>query len=102
MGAVRMSAASWLEATMVIDQRGDAIAKEQFEASFHVVLTDVTKSHAIAARAAWSRFGKDSGHHAQLNFGGCIALATASEAGEALLFKGRCFVHTDVEPALKD
>ncbi len=90
---------------MVIDRRGDAVAKEkfeQFEASFHVVLTDVTKSHAIAARAAWGRFGKGSGHPAQLNFGDCIAYATAKEAGEALLFKGRDFVHTDIEPALKD
>jgi ribonuclease VapC len=41
-----------------------------------------------------------SGHKAGLNFGDCFAYALAKTAGEALLFKGNDFGHTDVTPAL--
>ncbi len=100
----RMSADNWLETAMVIDRRGDADAAARFDNILHEFNIEVAAftAEARAARVAWSRFGKGSGHPAQLNFGDCIAYATAKEAGEALLFKGRDFVHTDIEPALKD
>jgi ribonuclease VapC len=41
-----------------------------------------------------------SGHKAGLNFGDCFAYALAKTAGEALLFKGNDFGHTDITPAL--
>lgn len=39
---------------------------------------------------------------AALNFGDCIVYDVAKTENEPLLFKGSGFVHTDIEPALKD
>ena len=44
--------------------------------------------------------GKDSDHKAGLNLGDCFAYALSKSTGEALLFKGNDFGHTDVTPAL--
>ena len=43
-------------------------------------------------------FGKGN-HRASLNLGDCFAYALAKTTGEPLLFKGKDFTHTDVEPA---
>ncbi len=102
---VRMSAANMFEAAMVIDRKGDAKAREsflRFETTFDVAIDPLTRQHALLARDAWQRFGKGSGHPAQLNFGDCMAYALAKDRGEPLLFKGNDFSHTDIEPALKD
>lgn len=53
------------------------------------------------ARIAHARFGKGTGHPAQLNFGDCMSYALAKVTGEPLLFKGDDFAHTDVEPAYR-
>jgi ribonuclease VapC len=45
------------------------------------------------------RFGQGR-HRAGLNIGDCFANALAIEAGQALLFNGDDFSHTDVPPAL--
>ena len=58
-------------------------------------------SQAGLARSAWRIFGRGV-HPAKLNFGDCFAYALAKETREPLLFKGRDFAQTDVEPALKD
>lgn len=47
--------------------------------------------------AAYLRFGKGSGHPAQLNFGDCFSYAAAKREGVPLLFKGQDFAQTDVE-----
>lgn len=47
--------------------------------------------------AAYLRFGKGSGHPAQLNFGDCFSYAAAKRKGVPLLFKGQDFAQTDVE-----
>ena len=47
------------------------------------------------------RYGRGSGHPAQLNFGDCFAYALARSRNLPLLFKGDDFIHTDVVPALK-
>ena len=60
-----------------------------------------TEAHALRARQAWRDFGR-SRHKARLNFGDCIAYATAKEASAPLLFKGDDFPHTDIVPALRD
>ena len=49
---------------------------------------------------ASSSFREGSGHKAGLNFGDCFAYALAKSTGEALLFTGDDFAHTDVRPAL--
>ena len=53
-----------------------------------------------AARDAYSRFGRGTGHRAKLNMGDCFAYALAKSRGLPLLFKGDDFIHTDVAPAL--
>lgn len=53
----------------------------------------------VAVQAA-RRYGKGSGHSAQLNFGDCFSYATAKHADLPLLFVGDDFRHTDLTPAL--
>jgi ribonuclease VapC len=100
----RISAANWLEASLVVDRRGDPVARDAFETFFARTATEilpVTAETATRAREANIRFGR--GHHpAALNYGDCFAYATASLANEPLLFKGDDFPHTDIESALKD
>ena len=101
----RMSAASMLEAAMIVDRKGDEVARagfSAFEATFGIGIEDLTRQQAVLARDAWRLFGKGSGHRAQLNFGDCMAYALAKARGEPLLFKGDDFLHTDIEAALKD
>ena len=52
------------------------------------------------AFSAYRRFGKGSGHRAQLNLCDCAAYALAKSLDLPLLFKGNAFVHTDVRSAL--
>ena len=97
----RMSAVALLEATMVVEGKGGAAAGRQldlFLARAEIELAPVTPEQVEAARRGWRRFGKGN-HRAALNFGDCFAYALAKTTGEALLFKGDDFAHTDVEAA---
>ena len=97
----RMSAIALLEAAMVVESRGGAKAGHELDVLLEkaaVELVPVTSEHANAARRAWRRFGKGN-HRAALNFGDCFAYALAKTTGEPLLFKGKDFTHTDIEPA---
>ncbi len=51
------------------------------------------------AGAAYARYGRGR-HKAALNFGDCLAYATAAVAGDSLLFVGADLRHTDVPAAL--
>jgi len=99
----RISAVNWLEAAVVIDTSRDPVASRRFDelvqtAELHV--EPVTHDQARIARDAYRDFGTGSGHKAALNFGDCLAYALAKSTGEALLFKGDDFGHTDITPAL--
>ena len=48
---------------------------------------------------AVNRLGRGR-HGAGLNFGDCLAYATAAVAGDSLLFVGNDFRKTDIRPAL--
>ena len=48
-----------------------------------------------AAASAYDRFGRGK-HPASLNFGDCLAYATAATAGDSLLFVGNDFTKTDI------
>ena len=52
------------------------------------------------AHAANVRYGKGSGHAAQLNFGDLFAYALAKSRDIPLLFKGNDFAHTDIMSAV--
>jgi ribonuclease VapC len=99
----RISAANLLEAAIVIDGSRDPVASRRFDdlvREARLLVEPVTEEQASVARAAYRDYGKGSGHPAGLNFGDCFAYALARATGEPLLFKGRDFVHTDVEAAL--
>lgn len=98
----RMSVSNWLEATMVVDRRGNALAVnwlEDFMRQTQIELMPVSVSQATIARRAWRMFGRGI-HPARLNYGDCFAYALSNETGEPLLFKGNDFAQTDIEPAL--
>jgi ribonuclease VapC len=94
-----MSAASYLEAAIVIDAGRDPVSSAQLDRLLETVgmeLTPVTASQARIARQAYRDYGRGSGHPARLNLGDCFAYALAIETDEPLLYKGDDFGHTDV------
>ncbi len=99
----RISAANWLEAAAVIDASRDPVASRRFDELVQAAelrVEAVTHDQASIARDAYRDFGRGSGHKAGLNFGDCFAYALAKASGEALLFKGNDFSHTDITSAL--
>ncbi|MBB5074674.1 type II toxin-antitoxin system VapC family toxin [Nonomuraea endophytica] len=101
--SARMSAANWLEASIVADGRGDPVVRREFDeliAQADIVVEAVTLEQARIAREAYRDFGRGSGHPAKLNFGDCFAYALAKDTGEPLLYKGNDFSHTDLPSAL--
>ncbi len=101
---LRISAANYLEAAIVVDGRKDPVASREFDDLLRVAgveIAPVTEEHAKLARAAYRDFGRGSGHRAKLNFGDCFAYALAKATDEPLLFKGKDFRYTGVRSALK-
>ena len=98
----RMSAATFLEACIVVDCETRQPASRQLDTfirSVPIIIEPVTEEQAHIARQAYADFGK-ARHKAGLNFGDCFAYALARVTGEPLLFKGNDFRHTDVRSAL--
>jgi len=56
----------------------------------------ITTTDSQTALAAFSRYGKGTGHPAQLNLGDCFAYAVARNRRMPLLFKGDDFNKTDI------
>jgi ribonuclease VapC len=97
-----MSAASLLEAAMVIEHRKrDAGGRELdlFLYRSEIEIVPVDQNQVEIARDGWRRFGKGR-HPAALNYGDCFAYALAKSRELPLLFVGRDFAQTDIEPAL--
>ena len=97
----RMSVASLLESTMVVEGRAGPSSSYDIDdllEEYEIELVPVSVEQARAARVAWRRFGKGN-HPARLNFGDCFSYALAKTTGEPLLFKGDDFAQTDLEPA---
>ncbi len=96
----RMSAVSYVEAALVVDSNRNPVLSRRFDdllRDAEISVEPVTLNQARIAREAYRDFGKGR-HRAGLNFGDCFAYALAKEKGEALLFKGDDFRHTDIEP----
>ena len=98
---VRISAAHYVEAGVVIDRAGPVASRglDQFIDDAQTSIEPVSARQAEVARQAYRDFGKGSGHPAGLNFGDCFAYALAVESGEPLLFKGDDFAHTGIAAA---
>jgi len=98
----RMSAVSYVEAGAVVDSNQNPVLSRRLDELLHDVqigIEPVTLNQARIAREAYRDFGKGR-HRAGLNFGDCFSYALAKERGEALLFKGDDFCHTDLEAGL--
>jgi ribonuclease VapC len=98
----RISAAGYLEAALVIDSRGDAVAQREFDRFFQrsgITIEPITFEQSRIAREAYRDFGKGR-HRAGLNFGDCFAYALARTLDQPLLYKGRDFIHTDIQSAI--
>ena len=99
----RLSAVGFVETAAVIDGGRDPVASRGFDdllQAAQITIDPVSEAQARVARDAYRDFGRGSGHPAKLNFGDCFAYALAKVTGESLLFKGKDFVHTDVDQAL--
>jgi ribonuclease VapC len=96
----RISAATYVEASAVIDGRRDPVLSSSLDRLIDVMRIEVvpfSAQQAHLAREAYQRYGRGSGHPAQLNMGDCFAYALARDLGEPLLFKGSDFALTDIE-----
>lgn len=94
-----ISAGSYLETCIVVSGGRDALTNSEVDEIIDILGIEIapfSAVHAISAREAYARFGKGSGHPAQLNFGDCFAYALAKETGKPLLFKGEDFAKTDI------
>ncbi len=102
-GILRISAATYLETSIVIDKQRDPVLSAGFDDLIHdlkIEIEPVTAEQARIARQAYRDYGRGSGHRANLNFGDCFAYALARDKREQLLYKGDDFVHTDIRSAL--
>jgi ribonuclease VapC len=98
---VRVGAPTLAETSLVFaGRRGTPAAGELEDLVKELAITVVPFGEAEwrVAVDAFARFGRGR-HQAALNFGDCLAYASASAAGDTLLFVGDDFRRTDIPPA---
>ena len=96
-----IAAPNLLEMTMVLAGRLEdpvLMRLDDFISTASIEILPFTADHAAIARDAFLRYGKGR-HPAGLDFGDCIAYATAQLEAMPLLFKGDDFRLTDIEAA---
>ena len=101
--SVRVSAATYLEACIVVDGFKNPLLRTRFDTILEetgIEIEPFTAEQARIARQAYRDYGKGSGHPAQLNFGDCFSYALARVKREPILYKGDDFVHTDLRSAV--
>lgn len=94
-----MSAVAFVEVSIVLETRYGADGLRDldlFLSKAEIEVIAVDSEQALAARRAYSRFGKGR-HRAALNFGDCFSYALATALGEPLLYKGDDFACTEVK-----
>lgn len=95
---VAVGAPTLAEAALVLSSRLGRDARgvlARFLQEGAIAVIPFTESHFGVAVDAWLRYGKGR-HRAGLNFGDCLAYATAVVAGQPLLCVGEDFGRTDV------
>lgn len=95
---VGVGAPTLAETAIVLAARLGAAAPRQLAQIVErasLVVVSFEAAHWQTAGEAWLRFGRGR-HPAALNFGDCLAYATAKVAGEPLLCKGGDFAETDL------
>jgi ribonuclease VapC len=101
--AIVMSAPSLVETRLVAWARGQELLVDQVNAlvlAYGIEIAPPGLPETDYAHAANVRYGKGSGHAAQLNFGDLFAYALAKSRDIPLLFKGNDFAHTDIMSAV--
>ncbi|MGA8761787.1 MAG: type II toxin-antitoxin system VapC family toxin [Candidatus Sulfotelmatobacter sp.] len=95
----RISPVNYVEAAIIADNNSNPALRRKLDDLLRdasISIETITPKQAEIAREAYRDFGKGR-HKAGLNLGDCFAYALAKEKGEALLFKGDDFRHTDIE-----
>ena len=93
-----LSTASYVESSIVIEARYGAAGVADLDLFLRratITLVPVDEEQALAARRAFSRFGRGR-PAAGLNYGDCFSYALASVSAEPLLCKGSDFRRTDI------
>jgi ribonuclease VapC len=101
-GEPRISAATYVEASMVMELRlGDRGGREidVLMEDVSIAIVPVDQAQAKIAREAFCRFGTGR-HRVALNFGDCFVYAPAKTLDAPVLFKGDDFTLTDLKRAL--
>lgn len=100
--SVLVCSASLLETRMVVQSRkgqaGVLVLNEILDLPLFNCVAP-TLADIDAAYEASVRYGKGSGHPAQLNYGDLFSYAIAKTRGLPLLYKGNDFLQTDLSPA---
>jgi len=99
--AVGIGTPTLVEAGIVIEARLNIDSQSLLDrllADFEITRVPFGEQHWREAVRAFRRYGRGR-HSAQLNFGDCMAYATARLAGEPLLYVGDDFAKTDITPA---
>ena len=98
---VRVSTPTLVEASLVFAGRKAARSAESVEGlvrELGISIVPFGEAEWRVAVEAFKRFGRGR-HPASLNYGDCLAYATAQVARDTLLFVGDDFAKTDVRPA---
>ncbi len=96
-----VSAFTALEAGMVMEAKKGEPGGRELDLLLHRAKIDIvplTPEQVEVARTVWRKYGKGQ-HPAGLNIGDCCSYALAKCSGEPLLFKGKDFALTDIQPA---
>ncbi len=99
--AVRVGAPTLVETSMVYSARKGTESRRDVDdliKELGVTVVPFGELEWHAAVAAFQRFGRGR-HKASLNFGDCLAYATAAVPRDTLLFVGDDFRHTDIVSA---
>ena len=101
---VRVGAPTLVETSMVFAGRrrgktaGEAGEVVGLVKELGITVVAFGEAESRIAVEAFQKFGRGR-HKAALNFGDCLAYASATAAGDTLLFVGNDFRKTDIDPA---
>ncbi|HEX5216091.1 MAG TPA: type II toxin-antitoxin system VapC family toxin [Vicinamibacterales bacterium] len=99
---LRIGAPTLVETSLVFEgRRGKPAGRllEDLVGELGITVIPFGENEWRRAAAAFSKYGRGR-HKASLNFGDCLAYATAAIAGDTLLFVGGDFRHTDIAAAM--
>ena len=97
-----ISAFNALESAIVIEAKKGEAGGRELDLLIHrarIEIISLNGDQVELALTAWRKYGKGN-HPAGLNIGDCCAYALAKYSGEPLLFKGKDFSQTNIQPVI--